>query len=73
MSESQHVLTIGEIELLEDLTFEEKIVKILDRKEKALRTKTVPLVKVLWQYHKVQEATWEMKERMREKYPHLFE
>ena len=73
MSESQHVLTIDEIELLEYLTFEDKIVKILDRKEKALRTKTVPLVNVLWQYHKVQKATWEMKERMREKYPHLFE
>ena len=69
----QHVLSTDEIELQEDLTFEERPVKILDRKVKALRTKTVPLVKVLWQYHDVQEATWETEERMREKYPQMFD
>ena len=56
----------------DDLTYEEESVKILDRKEKVLRTKTVPLVKVLWQYHDVREATWETEEKMRELYPKLF-
>ena len=37
----QHVLSTEEIELQEDLTFEEKPLKILDRKVKTLRTKTV--------------------------------
>ena len=44
----QHVLSTDEIELQEDLTFEEKPVKILDRNVKALRIKIIPLVKVLW-------------------------
>ena len=46
--------------------------KIVDRKVKVLRTKAVPLVKVLWQYHDVQEATWETEEKIRPQYPELF-
>ena len=53
----QHVLATEEIKLQEDLSFKEEPVKILDRKVKVLRTKEVPLVKVLWQYHGVREAT----------------
>ena len=68
----QHVLSTEEIDLREDLTFQEKLGEILDRKVKVLRTKAVPLVKVLWQYHEVQEATWETEERMRAQYPELF-
>ena len=68
----QHVLLPEEVDLQADLTFKEKPVKILDRKVKTLRTKTVPLVKVLWQYHDVQEATWETEDRMREQYLELF-
>ncbi|PHU04583.1 hypothetical protein BC332_25405 [Capsicum chinense] len=37
-----------------------------------LWTKNVASVKVLWQNHKVEEATWEAKEDMKSKYPHLF-
>ena len=68
----QHVLVTEEIQLHDDLTYKEEPVEILDRKEKELRTKTVPLVKVLWQYHDVREATWETEKKMRELYPRLF-
>ncbi|KAF3627546.1 putative trehalose-phosphate phosphatase G [Capsicum annuum] len=37
-----------------------------------LWTKNVASVKVLWQNHKVEEATWEAKEDIKSKYPHLF-
>ena len=47
-ADPSHVLPSEGIELNEDLTFKEEPVKILDRKVKALRTKEVPLVKVLW-------------------------
>ncbi|KAL5578274.1 hypothetical protein UlMin_019973 [Ulmus minor] len=56
----------------ENLTYEEQPVQILDRKDKALRNKVIPLVKVLWRNHKVEEATWEREDEMRIKYPHLF-
>ncbi|KAL5541756.1 hypothetical protein UlMin_009466 [Ulmus minor] len=54
-----HILEHESIEVQEDLTYEEKPIQILDRKEKTLRNKVIPLVKVLWQNHKVEEATWE--------------
>ena len=60
------------IEVREDLTNEEQPVQILVRKDKALRNKVIPLVKVLWRNHKVEEATWEREDEMRIKYPHLF-
>ena len=46
--------------------------RILDTKEKVLRNKIIRLVKVLWQHHGVEEATWELKLEIREKYPQLF-
>ncbi|KAL5583446.1 hypothetical protein UlMin_015888 [Ulmus minor] len=42
-----HVLEHEPIEVHEDLTYEEKPVQILDRKEKTLRNKVIPLIKVL--------------------------
>ncbi|GAV67347.1 Chromo domain-containing protein [Cephalotus follicularis] len=55
-----------------DLNFEETPIQILDRRVKQLRSKTIPLVKVLWQYHGLEEATWEREEDMRALYSHLF-
>ena len=61
-----------QLKLKEDLTYEEELVKILDRREQVLRTKTIPLVKVLWRNHATEEATWEQEDQMCIKYPHLF-
>ncbi|CAN6711478.1 unnamed protein product [Malus baccata var. baccata] len=36
------------------------------------RNKTMQMVKVLWMNHSVKEPTWEIEERMRDMYPHLF-
>jgi hypothetical protein len=72
MSDPSHVLTYQPVELREDLTYEERPVQILDRKEQVLRTKRIPVVKVLWRSQTVEEATWEPEEAMRAKYPHLF-
>ncbi|XP_052209180.1 uncharacterized protein LOC127812701 [Diospyros lotus] len=45
------------IELQEDLTYPEEPVEILDTKEQVLRNKIIPLVKVLWRHHNIEEAT----------------
>ncbi|XP_022862539.1 uncharacterized protein LOC111382732 [Olea europaea var. sylvestris] len=45
-----HVLGSQSVELKENLTYEEKPVQISDRKEHVLRSKTIPLVKVLQRY-----------------------
>ena len=67
-----HVLSYEPLELTHDLTYEEKPVQILDKKEKELRNKRIPLVKVLWRNQIVEEATWEREDEMRSKYPELF-
>ena len=67
-----HVLHQEPVEVNTDLTYEEKPVQILDREEKVLRNRTIPMVKVLWRNHKVEEATWEIESEMRKNYPALF-
>ncbi|KAJ8774323.1 hypothetical protein K2173_011195 [Erythroxylum novogranatense] len=71
-SDPSHIIQTSEVQLSDDLSYEEMPVEILDSKEKVLRNKTVQLVKVLWRNHAVEEATWEPLDAMKEKYPHLF-
>ena len=73
IQDEAHVLTIPEVHIDEDLTFREEPVQILDRTEKRLRGKSVVLVKVLWRSNRYEEQTWEPEEKMKEKYPHLFQ
>ncbi|KAI5317258.1 hypothetical protein L3X38_036965 [Prunus dulcis] len=72
ISDPSHVLEGQPIELQEDLTYVEQPVQILDRKMQVLRSREIPLVKVLWRSHTVEEATWEPEDQMREQYPYLF-
>ena len=72
ISDPSHVLEAPEIELRDDLSYEEQPVHILGREEKELRNKTISLVKVLWRNHLVEEATWEREDQIRSQYPHLF-
>ena len=55
------------------LTYVEELMKIVDKKDRVLRTKTIPIVKVLWRNHGVEEASWEAEHNMQSRYPHLFE
>ena len=43
-----------------DTTYEEVPVQILDREIKILRRREIPLVKVIWRNHDMEEATWEL-------------
>ena len=54
------------------MTYIEHPVQILDKKDQVLRNKTIPLVKVLWRSHSIEEATWEREDEIKEEYPHLF-
>ena len=72
ISDPSHVLEAPEIELRDDLSYEEQLVQILDREEKELRNKTISLVKVVWRNHLIEEAIWEREDQMRSQYPYLF-
>ncbi|XP_074265636.1 uncharacterized protein LOC141588079 [Silene latifolia] len=68
-----HVLQADVIEVEPNLTYEERPVCILERQEKRLWNKVVPLVRVLWRSQKFEQETWETEASMREKHQHLFE
>ena len=72
LSDATQVINLKDIEVQDGVTYEEQPVRILDTKEKVLCNKIIRLVKVLWQYHGVEEATWEPEQEIREKYLHLF-
>ena len=67
-----HVVDWGEIDIVTDGTFEEGSVRIMYSRDQVLRCKTVRLVKVLWQHHGVEEATWEREDTMGATHPFLF-
>ena len=71
-SDPSHILPIQEIQVQEDFTFDEEPKAILDREIRQLRNKQIPLVKVLWQHHGMEEAKWEPESTMRVQYPQLF-
>ena len=55
------------------LSYEEEPIAILDRQVRKLRSKEIVSIKVLWRNQKVEEATWELEDGMRTRYPHLFD
>ncbi|XP_028123957.1 uncharacterized protein LOC114321031 [Camellia sinensis] len=67
-----HVLDWTNLEVDENASYEERPMKILDTLEQVFRGKVIPLVKVFWHYHGVEDATWEREMKVREKYSNLF-
>ena len=66
------VLQPQAVELSEDLTYDEFPVEVVDRQIRQLRTKDIPMVKVLWSNHTAKDCTWETEAMMRVAYPYLF-
>lgn len=59
-----NVLTQEEIKIRSDLSYEEELIRILDREVKVLKNKMVPLVKILWHKDAIEEPSWETEEGM---------
>ena len=72
VSDPNHVIRYEPLQVKENLTYVEEPIRILEKTEKKLKNRSIPYVKVLWKHHKVAEATWELENEMREKYPALF-
>ncbi|KAL4039223.1 hypothetical protein IC575_002872 [Cucumis melo] len=71
--DASNVVDYEPLEIDENLSYTEQPVEVLAREVKTLRNKEIPLVKVLWRNHRVEEATWEREDDMRSRYPELFE
>lgn len=66
------ILLIGSLRVKENLSYEEVLIAILDRRVHNLRTDEVASVKVLWRNHIVEEAMGEAEEDMKARYMILF-
>ncbi|GKE74239.1 putative reverse transcriptase domain-containing protein [Tanacetum coccineum] len=65
-------IPLDEIHVDDKLNFIEEPVEIMDREVKRLKQSRIPIVKVRWNSRRGPEYTWERKDQMQKKYPHLF-
>ncbi|XP_070034802.1 uncharacterized protein [Nicotiana tomentosiformis] len=72
IGDPSRVVSVNYVQVTEQLSYEETPIAILDRQVRRLSTKDVALVKVVWRNKNVEEMTWEAKEDMTSRYPHLF-
>ncbi|GJZ30457.1 putative reverse transcriptase domain-containing protein [Tanacetum coccineum] len=72
LSDESLVIPMKELRLDDKLNFVEEPVEIMDREIKQLRQIHIPIVKVRWNSKIGPEFTWERKDEIRAKYPHLF-
>nr|GEW92846.1 putative reverse transcriptase domain-containing protein [Tanacetum cinerariifolium] len=72
LSDETLAIPLDEIQIDEKLHFIEEPVKIMDREVKRLKQSRIPIVKVRWNSRRGPEFTWESKDQLQKKYPHLF-
>ncbi|XP_069144375.1 uncharacterized protein [Solanum lycopersicum] len=72
ISDPYRVFPVDDVQVTEELSYEEKPVAILDCRVRRLCTKDVASLKVLWQNNNREEMTWEAEDEMKNKYPYLF-
>ncbi|XP_073121692.1 uncharacterized protein [Henckelia pumila] len=72
ISNPSHVLSMEPIQLSPRMTYEERPIRILDIQERRLHKNSIPMVKVRWQNHSDEEATWEAEADIRTRYPEFF-
>ena len=65
-------MPIEDLNVGEDLTYQEYPVKILDTLEKVTRNKRYRMCKVQWSNHSEEEATWEREDQVKVDFPDFF-
>nr|GEU96942.1 putative reverse transcriptase domain-containing protein [Tanacetum cinerariifolium] len=72
LSDESLVIPIKELQLDDKLNFVEEPMEIMDQEVKQLRKSRIPIIKVRWNSRRGSDFTWERKDEIRAKYPHLF-
>ncbi|XP_051129716.1 uncharacterized protein LOC127250458 [Andrographis paniculata] len=72
VADPSHILSPDELELNEDLLYEEMPIWIMDTKVQTTRNRDIRMMKVMWFQYGAEEATWEVEQEMFKAYPHLF-
>ncbi|XP_076884307.1 uncharacterized protein LOC143533379 [Bidens hawaiensis] len=72
LSEGNLHITLDEVQIDESMNTVERIVEIMDCKDKKTKISRIPLIKVRRESKQVAECTWERENQMKTKYRHLF-
>ena len=59
-----HVINHYPLDVSEDLSYVEKSIEIVDRRDQVLKNKVISLVRVLWQNRTWEELTWEREDKI---------
>jgi hypothetical protein len=62
-----------DIKIEPDLAYEEKLVQLLDSKERVTHNRVIKFHKVMWSNHSERDATWEREDYLHEVYPAFYE
>nr|GFA39524.1 putative reverse transcriptase domain-containing protein [Tanacetum cinerariifolium] len=72
LSNESLVILMKDLRLDDNLMFMEEPVEIIDREVKQLKQCRIPIAKVRWNSKRGPKFTWERKDEIHAKYPHLF-
>jgi hypothetical protein len=65
-------LPMEDLDVKEDLSYQEYPVKILETLERVTQNKKIRVCKVQWSHHTMEEATWEREEELKAEFPSFF-
>jgi hypothetical protein len=65
-------MPLQELQVGEDLTYQEYLAKTLDTSEKVTRNNRYRMCKVQWSTHTKEEATWEKEDQLKTEFPEIF-
>jgi hypothetical protein len=64
-------LSIEELELREDLTYTERLIRILETAERVNHSQIIRMCKVQWSHHTEDESMWVLEQELQLDYPNL--
>ena len=73
LSDESHVLQPQVVKVDSQMSYVEEPIAVVNKQVRKLRSKKIPSLKVIWNQHIENEATWELEEDMRRLYPQLFQ
>jgi hypothetical protein len=65
-------MSLEELTVGKDLTYQEYPVKVLDTSEKVTRNNRYKMCKVQWSNHTEEEATWEKEDQLKTEFSEIF-
>ena len=68
-----HIIDWNVIQVEPEGKFQTKSFCILERKKHMLLNQDIVQIEVQWKHFSLEEATWEMEDKMREAYPSMFQ